>query len=82
MTNKYPPPQYQLPYCLTAAVSSLDDFCVGGWVICFDVGINGLLHQAVLQLRLGQETPHAWLVATLSIFVSTVQVTHMSDQNL
>lgn len=67
---------------LTTVIGSLDNFSVGGWIISLDVGINGFLHHGVLQLGLCQETPHCWLVAALSILISTVQVLHVSNQDL
>ncbi len=67
---------------LTLGIGCLNDLCVGGRVVCLDVGVNGLLHHHALQLGLGQQAPHRRLVAPLGKLVGSVQVSDVCDEDL
>lgn len=67
---------------LTALVCGLHHLHVGRGVVGFDVGVDGLLNQTLLQLGFGQLAPHSRLVAALGKLVRPVQVTNVLDQDL
>jgi len=67
---------------LTALVGGLHHLHVGGGVVGLDVGVDGLLDQALLELCLGQLAPHGRLVAALRKLVGAVQVADVLDQHL
>ena len=67
---------------LTSAAGDGDDLRVLRRVVCFDVGVDGLLDETLVQLRLTELTPHAWLVALLGEFVGAVQVVDVVNQHL
>lgn len=67
---------------LTALVSRLHHLHVSRRVVSLDVGVDGFLHQALLELSLGQLAPHGRLVAALGELVRPVQVTDVLNQNL
>lgn len=67
---------------LTAPAGCLDDLQVRGRVISSDVGVDGFLYQAFLQLGMGQLTPYSRLIASLRKFISSVQVSNVLNQDL
>ena len=67
---------------LTALGCSLAHLHVGRGVISLDVGVDGLLHQTLLELSLGQLAPHWRLIAALSKLIGPVQVPNVLNQNL
>ena len=66
----------------TTVVGCFNDLSEGGGVVSLNVWVNGLLHHPFIQLCLGQQAPHSWLIATLSKFVRPVQVVNINNQNL
>ena len=67
---------------LTFLICSLNDLNIGRGVICLNVGVNGLLYETSIQLGLGKEAPHRWLVALLCKLVGTIKVVYMHDWHL
>ena len=67
---------------LTSLVGSLDDFSISGGIVSLDVRVNRLLYKAGIQLGLGKQAPHCWLVAPLCKLIGTVQVVYVHDQHL
>lgn len=67
---------------LTTLSCSLSHLDVSGGVISFDVRVDGLFHQPLLELSLRQLTPHGGLIAALSELIGPVQVANVLNQNL
>ena len=67
---------------LTSAAGDGDDLRVLRRVVGLDVGVDGFLNETLVQLRLTELTPHAWLVALLGELVGAVQVVDVVNQHL
>lgn len=66
----------------TTPVSSLNHLHVCRRIISFDVRVNGLFNQILLQLSFSQLAPHSRLIAAFCKLIRPVQVPNMLNQHL
>ena len=66
----------------TTLASHGDNFHILGWVICFDVGVDGFLDKSLVELCSGQLAPYSRVVTALCKLVGPIQIVHIINENL